>query len=184
MPEVRRITDRRSLSGSLNVTAGSGIWDSEGGATVYIKFVDQFIHIINNKGRLNGLKGSTIMKNIESLFKYQSSIYNVQSNSDVNHRGMKIRRNNKKFPSINAINSKTSPYGSKNILRYYHYQSDPKLGSGIVTMKRITCNCHAFKTILSLSYHSKIKELFIRLDMAQYIIVIIIKLLVVTITEL
>ena len=28
------MTDRRSLSGSLNVTAGSGIWDSEGGATV------------------------------------------------------------------------------------------------------------------------------------------------------
>ena len=27
------MTDRRSLSGSLNVTAGSGIWDSEGGAT-------------------------------------------------------------------------------------------------------------------------------------------------------
>ena len=28
------MTDRRSLSRSLNVTAGSGIWDSEGGATV------------------------------------------------------------------------------------------------------------------------------------------------------
>ena len=26
--------ERRSLSGSLDVTAGSGIWDSEGGATV------------------------------------------------------------------------------------------------------------------------------------------------------
>ena len=25
--------DRRSLSGSLDVTAGSGIWESEGGAT-------------------------------------------------------------------------------------------------------------------------------------------------------
>ena len=27
------MTDRRSLSRTLNVTAGSGIWDSEGGAT-------------------------------------------------------------------------------------------------------------------------------------------------------
>ena len=36
MPEGRRITDRRSLSGSLDVTAGSGIWDSEGGATYAI----------------------------------------------------------------------------------------------------------------------------------------------------
>ena len=34
----RRMTDRRSLSGSLNVTAGSGIRDSEGGATKTSKF--------------------------------------------------------------------------------------------------------------------------------------------------
>ena len=38
---------------------------------VSIKFVDQCIQMINNKVRLNGLKGTTKMKNIESLFKYQ-----------------------------------------------------------------------------------------------------------------
>ena len=54
----------------------------------------------------NGLKGITNMQKRESLFKYQSSIYNVQKNSDVNHRGMKIRRNNKLFPSLNLINGK------------------------------------------------------------------------------
>ena len=54
--------------------------------------------ILNNKERLNGLKGSTTMQNIESLLKYQSRIYNVQRNSDVNPRGMKIIWNNKLFP--------------------------------------------------------------------------------------
>ena len=39
MPGVRRMTDRRSLSGSLNVTAGSGIRDSEGGATYIIQWI-------------------------------------------------------------------------------------------------------------------------------------------------
>ena len=51
-------------------------------------------------------------------------MYNVQSNSGVNNRGMKIIWNNKPFPSSNIINGKTSLHGSKGILRNYHYQSD------------------------------------------------------------
>ena len=39
-----------------------------------IKISDQCIHIINNKDRLNRLKGSSKMQNIESLLKYQSRI--------------------------------------------------------------------------------------------------------------
>ena len=65
---------------------------------VSIKTSDECIHIINNKERLNGLKGSAKNKNRESLFKNQSLIYNVQRNSDVNYRGMKMRWNNKMFP--------------------------------------------------------------------------------------
>ena len=65
---------------------------------VSIKFSDQCIYILNNKEMLNGLKGSTIVQNRESLFKYQPCIYSVQRNSDVNHRDMKIRLNNKLFP--------------------------------------------------------------------------------------
>ena len=38
---------------------------------IYIKFADKFIRILNNKERLNGLKGSTKMQKRESLFKYQ-----------------------------------------------------------------------------------------------------------------
>ena len=38
---------------------------------VSIKFVDQFILIINHKEILNGIKDTTKMKKIESLFKYQ-----------------------------------------------------------------------------------------------------------------
>ena len=52
------------------------------------------------------MKGSTKMKNRESLFKYKSHIYNVQRKSDVNHRCMKMIWNNKLFPSLNVINGK------------------------------------------------------------------------------
>ena len=57
---------------------------------VFIKFTDQCIHILNNKSILNGLKGSTKIQDMESLFKHQYRIYNIQSNSDVDHRGIKI----------------------------------------------------------------------------------------------
>ena len=125
---------------------------------ISVKLSYQCINIINNKERLNGLKGSTKMKNMESLFKYQSHIYNVQMNSGVNHRGVKMRWNNKLFPSLNVINVETSPYGSKGILRHNHYWSDPKLGPGIVAIIIIPCSCHACTTILSLSWDSKTKE--------------------------
>ena len=82
--------------------------DSKG---VYITFLDQCIHILNNKEILNGLKGSTKMQKKESIFKYQSHIYNVQRNYGVNCRVMKMRLK-KRFPSLNVINGKTPPYGS------------------------------------------------------------------------
>ena len=66
--------------------------------------------------------------------------------------------NNKIFSSLNVNNWKTPPYAIKGILRHYHYWSDPKLGSGIVTTIRIPCICHDWTAILSLSWYSKIKE--------------------------
>ena len=72
--------------------------------TVPIKFSDQCIQIINNKNRLKVLKGSKKRKKIISLFKYQSCVYNVQSNSDVGDKGMKMIRKNKLFTSLNSIN--------------------------------------------------------------------------------
>ena len=76
---------------------------------IFITFADQCIHIINNKEILNGLKGSTKMQNRESLLKYQSRINNIQRNFYVNHIGMKMRWNNKPFPSLNIMNGKSSP---------------------------------------------------------------------------
>ena len=38
---------------------------------VSIKFSDQCIHIINDKERINGLKGNTKIQKRESLFKYK-----------------------------------------------------------------------------------------------------------------
>ena len=61
---------------------------------------------------------------------------------------------------MNLNKGKISPYGSKGILIHYHFRSDPKLGSGIVVIGRITCSFHACTTILSLSWDPKIKEAF------------------------
>ena len=69
--------------------------------------------------------------------KVSQSFYNVQRNSDVDHRGIKMIWNNKLFTSLNVINGKTFPYASKGILRHYHYWSDPKLSPGIVAIRRI-----------------------------------------------
>ena len=88
---------------------------------VFIIFADQNIYILNNKEKLNRIKVSTKMQKRESIFKYQSCIYNIQRSSDVNHRGMKIRHYNKLFLSFNVICGKLSPYESKDILRHYHY---------------------------------------------------------------
>ena len=73
---------------------------------------------------------------------------------------MKIRWNNKLFPSLNFINGKSSPYGSKVILRDYHYRSDTKVGPGIVAIRIISCSCHYCTTKLCLSWESKIKDAF------------------------
>ena len=115
--DVLNATDTRYLKGEMEIigklvsknTTNIGMIHS---ALNYfsIKFVDQCIHILNNKEIMNGPKGRTKMQKRQSQFKYQSRIYNDQSNSDVDHRGMKMRWNNKKCPSLNSINGKTSPY--------------------------------------------------------------------------
>ena len=94
---------------------------------------------------------------MESLFKYQSRLYNVERNNYVNHRGMKMRWNNKTFPSLNDINGKPGPYGRKGVIRYYHYRSYPILGPEIVETKIFICSFHACTKILSLSWDSTIK---------------------------
>ena len=63
--------------------------------------------------------------------------------------------NNKLFPSLNVIIGKTYPYGTKGILRHYHYRSDTKLGPGIVSVRIIPCNCRDCINILSLSWDLK-----------------------------
>ena len=68
-----------------------------------------------------------------------------------------MRWNNKMFPSLNDINGTPVPYGSKGVIRYYHYRSYPILGPEIVETIRITCSCHACTTILSLSWDYTIK---------------------------
>ena len=117
-----------------------------------INFSYQFIHILNNKDRFNRLKGITKIQNRESRFKYQSNFYNVQSNNDVKHRGLKIQCNNKLFPSLNVTNGKSYTSGRKGVIRKYHYPSDPRLGTVIVSIRRIPCSCHDCTTISSLPF--------------------------------
>ena len=104
------------------------------------------------------LNSGTKIQDRESIFKYQSRIYNVQNNSDANIRGIKMRQNHKPFQLLNVINGKTSPIGSKGILRHYHYQSDPKLSPGIVAIRIIPFRFHAFKIVLFVYWYSMIKE--------------------------
>ena len=125
---------------------------------VSIKFLDQCTHIMNNEERLNELKGSTKLQNRSSIFKCQSSMYSVQRNYYINHRDMKIQWNTKLFPSFNFINVNSSPYGIKDIIWYYHYWSDSKLGPGIVVIRIIPCIFHACTKIWSLSWESKIRS--------------------------
>ena len=56
-----------------------------------------------------GLDGNTKMKKRESQSKFDSRLYNIQINHDVNHRGLKLRRNNKLFPPLNVINKNNLP---------------------------------------------------------------------------
>ena len=93
------------------------------------------------------------MKNRSSLFQHQSRIYGDKRDYDVNHRGMEMIWNNKLSPSLNLIKGKISPFISKGILRHCHYRSDPKLGAGIVEIRRTPCSSHACITILSLYWY-------------------------------
>ena len=71
-------TEKRYLKGKVELidklvsdnTSNIGILPSDS-KYFFIKLADQCIHILNNEYILNGLKGSTKMKNRESLLKYQ-----------------------------------------------------------------------------------------------------------------
>ena len=64
----------------------------------------------------------------------------------------------KKNPSLNVIIGKTDTYGIKGVLRHNHYMSDPKLGQGVVDIRRIPCSINACTTQLCLPWVSKIKN--------------------------
>ena len=93
-------TDKRYLKGEMELMGVLASNDTtnivmlpSASKYVFINFADQCLHIINNKDRLNRLKGITKLQKRQSRFKYQSRIYNVQRKYDVDHRGMKIRLN-------------------------------------------------------------------------------------------
>ena len=105
---------------------------------ISIKSEDQFIHIFNNNKYQMDSKVAQKIKR-ESLFKCQSHIYNLQRRYGVILRGVKM-------------------IWSNNKIHHYHYQSDPKLGPGIVAIRIIRCSCHSCTTMISIFWDAKIKE--------------------------
>ena len=73
---------------------------------------------------------------------------------------MKLQQNNKNIPSLNVIIGKTASYGSKFVLRQYHYMSDIKLVPRFVSLKIISCSYHACKTQLYMTWGYKIKDAY------------------------
>ena len=59
---------------------------------------------------------------------------------------MKIRRKNKKFPSLNVYSGRITPYVRKGVIRNYHYKDIKKLGQGVGDVRITTCTCHAYQT--------------------------------------
>ena len=70
--ENRFLKGKMELMGKLasNNTKNIGMLPSAS-KYVFINFLDPYLHMINNKERLNGLKGSTKMQKIQAQFKYQ-----------------------------------------------------------------------------------------------------------------
>ena len=95
---------------------------------------------------------------------------------------MKMWWNNKLFSSLNFIDDKTYPYGSKVIIRHYYHRSDPKSVQEIIVIRRILCIFYASTTILSLSWDWKSKKRLIRQNMVENILASTPKSLVVIIT--
>ena len=96
--DILNATEKRYLKGEMGIIGelGSNNTTKIGmipSALKYdsIKYAYQCLHILNDKEILNGLKCSTKLKNIESLFKYKSRKYNVQRNSGVNLQRYKMR---------------------------------------------------------------------------------------------
>ena len=66
-----------------------------------------------------------------------------------------MKRNNKPFLSLNFIMGKSYSCGSKGVLRNCNFWYDPKLGPGIVAIRKIPYIFHNCTAILSLSFEKK-----------------------------
>ena len=69
-----------------------------------------------------------------------------------------MRQGKPLFLTLNVISIRISLYGIKEILKHYHYLSDPKVGQGIVEIRIIPCSCHSCTTTLPLSWDFKNEE--------------------------
>ena len=73
------------------------------------------------------------------------------------YRVIRIKYNNKKFPSPTFYKLKHPPCGGIGIIRHYRYRVNKKLCQVIFYVQRITCSCRPFQIQISIPYDSKIK---------------------------
>ena len=85
---------------------------------------------------------------------------------------------------IKFCNGKSATYGSKGVIRNYHYRSVPKSGPGIVEIRIIPCSCNACTKNHTLTGIVQLNNHAISQDMGEYTIEITLQLLVLKITGL
>ena len=75
--------------------------------------------------------------------KWTDRQYNVQDNSDTEHKDMKIYCNTNKLAELSFCVSHSKPHGARGLSKHHNSRFDPKLGMGICAILRIPCACVA-----------------------------------------
>ena len=74
--------------------------------------------------------------------------FNVQDNSDVVHKDVKVYFDTNQFPALPFGSPHPKPHRSRGLSKHYHLCFDPKLGHGICAIFRIPCACVACTSML------------------------------------
>ena len=74
--------------------------------------------------------------------------YNVQDNSDIAHKYMKIYCDTNQFPELPFCGTHPKPHGERGLIKNYRLRFDPNLGHGICAISHIPCSCVACTSML------------------------------------
>ena len=74
--------------------------------------------------------------------------YNVQDNSDVAHKYVKIYCNMNQLPVLSFCGPHYKSHGERGLSKHYNLHFDPKLGNGVYEIRRIPYDCVACTSII------------------------------------